>query len=384
MWRIWVLALGAFALGTDLFVIAGILPDVARDMRVSEGATGWLVSAFAFTYALAAPLLAVATGNRERRSVLVGSFSVFCAANVVSAIAPSYELLLASRIVAALGAALYMPTASALAAGLMPEAKRGRALAVVTGGLTVAIVLGVPLGTWIGGYMGWRMTFWFIVAAGLIALVGIRWGVPQVAAVAPVSLGRRMALLKQRQVFVALLLTVLWTAGGFTVYPYLGPLLTQLTHLSLQEIGWMLLLFGVAAVAGNLIGGYGADRRGTVATIAFALALLIPVFLTLAWSAMAVQTLALSLALWGTAGWMLTPPQQHRLIGLAPQISGAILGLNGSAIYLGMGIGTSVGALVIQRASVNWLGWVAAAFETLALVLLALSATVRKSPAMTR
>ncbi len=377
MWRMWVLALGAFALGTDLFVIAGVLPEVARDMKVTAGTAGWLVPAFAFTYALASPLLAVATGSWKRRSLLLGSFSVFCVGNVVSAIAPTYEVLFASRILAALGAALYMPTASALAAGLAPEAKRGRALSIVTGGLTVALVLGVPLGTWIGGYAGWRMTFWFIALVGVAALLGIVAGIPQVAAAMPVGLRVRLALLKQPQVFVVLLLTVLWTAGGFTIYPYLGPMLTQLTHLSLQEVGWMLLLFGVAAMGGNLIGGYGADLWGTRTTIAIALALLSPVFGTLAWSALTVPTVALSVALWGIGGWMLTPPQQHRLIRLAPQIPGAILGLNGSAIYLGMGIGTGVGALVIESGSVNWLGGTGAAFEMLALMVLAASGSVR-------
>ncbi|MBI3478982.1 MAG: MFS transporter [Nitrosomonadales bacterium] len=380
MGRLWVLALGSFSLGTDVFVFAGILPEVAGSMAVSTGMAGLLVSVFAFTYALASPVLAVATGNMDRRNLLIGSFGVFCVANIVSATALTYEVLLASRILAALGAALYMPTASALAVSLAPAEKRGRALSIVTGGMTVAIVLGVPLGTWIAGYAGWRMTFWFVAAMGAVALLGIGLRIPQVTTAQPVGWGARMALLKQPQVIAALSLTVLWTAGGFTIYPYLSPLLSQLTHLSLPEIGWMLLLFGAASVVGNFIGGHGADRWGATTTMAIALALLVAVFTTLSWSASHVATAILSIVLWGIAGWMLTPPQQHRLVGLAPQIPGAILGLNGSAIYFGMRLGTSLGAALIQGASIQWLSWAGGAFELLALLLLlapALSGTYK-------
>lgn len=376
MLRLWVLALGSFALGTDVFVIAGILPEIGSDMAVSLNAVGWLVSAFAFTYALASPVLAVITGNIERRNLLLGSFGLFCAANVISATAQTYELLLASRILAALGSALYMPTAAAIAISLAPEEKRGRALALVTAGMTVAIVLGVPLGTWLGGYAGWRTTFWFVALLGIAALVGIRLWIPHVATAKPIGWSARMALLKQPRILVALSLTVLWTAGGFTVYSYLAPLLEQLTHLSHNEIGWMLLLFGAAGVAGNFIGGHGADRWGTTTTMAIALAVLVAVFATLFWSATHITTLVLAIALWGIAGWMLTPPQQHRLVGLAPQIPGAILALNGSAIYLGIGLGASFGGIVVQQASVEWLGWFGGALEAIALLLLVLQTVI--------
>jgi len=378
MWRLSILALGAFSLGTDLFVIAGTMPELVRDMGVTATRGGWLVSVFAFTYALASPLLAVATGSLDRRSVLTASLCVFCVANVISATASAYEPLLASRILAALGAALYMPTASALAVSLVPEAKRGRALSVVTGGLTVALVLGVPLGTWIAGYAGWRATFWFIVLVCFVALPGIRLWIPRVKSATPIGLRARMALLKQPEVFVALSLTVLWTAGGFTVYPYLASLLTQLTHLALTDIGWILLLFGAASVGGNFIGGFGADRWGTTATIASALALMAATLATLTWSAAHLATLVLSVVSWGIAGWMLTPPQQHRLIGLAPEIPGAILGLNGSAIYLGMGIGTAVGGAVAQRASVHGFSWAGGAFELVALLIMFAWGALRK------
>lgn len=377
MLHLWVLALGSFALGTDVFVIAGILPEIGSDMAVSLNAVGWLVSAFAFTYAVASPALAVLTGNIERRNLLLGSFVLFCAANIISAIAQTYEVLLVSRILAALGSALYMPTAAAIAVSLAPEDKRGRALALVTAGMTVAIVLGVPLGTWIGGYAGWRATFWFVALLGIAALVGIRFWIPHVASAKPVGWSARMSLLKQPPVFIALALTVLWTAGGFTVYSYLSPLLTQLAHLTHAEIGWMLLLFGAAGVAGNFIGGYGADRWGATTTIAIALVILACIFATFAWSAAHTATIVLAVALWGIAGWMLTPPQQHRLVGLAPQIPGAILALNGSAIYLGIGMGTSIGGIIVQQAPIQSLGWIGAAFEGLALLVLFASAIFR-------
>lgn len=370
MGRLWVLTLGAFALGTDLFVIAGILPSVARDMGVTPGASGWLMSAFAFTYALAAPILAVATGHLERRRVLLGSFALFCAANVVSATAPDFAVLLASRVFAALGAALYMPSASALAVSLAPPERRGRALSMVTGGLTVAIVLGVPIGTWIGAYADWRATFWFVALVGTGALVGIRIRIPPVPASPPVTWSARIALLRQPRVLAALALTVLSLAGSFVIYPYLATLLARLTHFSATQIGWVLLLFGVASMVGNFLGGYGADRWGATPTLVVALGVFSTVLAAFAWSATQPAMLLIAIAAWGASAWMVTPPQQHRLVAFAPQIPGAVLGLNSSAIYLGMGVGTSIGAMAIQRPSVESFSWAGAAFELAAMLLL--------------
>lgn len=371
MGRMWVLAVGAFALGTDLFVIAGILPDVADEMGVTVAAVGWLVSAFAFTYAPASPVLAALTGNLPRRRLLLGALAMFCVANAVSALSWNYTTLLLSRVFAALGAALYMPTASSIVASLAPPEKRARALSVVTAGLTVAIVLGVPLGTWIADYAGWRATFWFVALLAAGALAGIRIWIPEVPALQPINWSARMALLGQPRIAVALVTNVLWTAGGFAVYPYLSALLIRETHLSVAEIGWIFLLFGLASVAGNFAGGHGADRRGATPTMILALILMVMVLSTFSWSATRLATVMLSVAVWGVAVWMLNPPQQHRLIAYAPQIPAAVLGLNGSAIYLGMGTGAAVGAEIMKTGNFQVLGWVGGGFELLALLLLA-------------
>lgn len=380
----WVLAVGAFALGTDLFVIAGILPDVADEMGVTISAAGWLVSSFAFTYAPASPVLAVLTGNLPRRKLLLGTLAMFCVANVVSALSWSYATLLLSRVFAALGAALYMPTASSIVASLASPEKRARSLSMVTAGLTVAIVLGVPLGTWIAEYAGWRATFWFVALLAAGALAGIRMWIPEVPALPLIGWGARMALLRQPRIAVALTTNILWTAGGFAVYPYLSTLLIRETHLSVAEIGWIFLLFGVASVAGNFLGGHGADRRGATPTITIGLILMVTVLSTLSWSAPHLATVMLSVAVWGVAVWMLNPPQQHRLLAYAPEIPGAILGLNGSAIYLGMGIGASVGAEIMKASDFHVLGWVGGAFELMALLALAVSVSYGQRRAAAR
>ncbi|HKB59628.1 MAG TPA: MFS transporter [Gallionellaceae bacterium] len=374
MARVWVLALGAFALGTDLFVIAGILPQVAREMGVTVAAAGWLVSSFAFTYAPASPVLAVLTGNLPRRKLLLASLGIFCVANAISALSPSYVALLLSRVLAALGAALYMPTASSIVATLAVPEKRARSLSMVTAGLTAAIVLGVPLGTWIAEYAGWRATFWFVAVLAAGALLVIRLWIPDVPALPPVGWRVRLALLRQPRVAIALAMIVLWTAGGFAVYPYLSALLIRVTHLTLADMGWIFLLFGVASVAGNFVGGHSADKRGATPTIIFGLVLMFAVLSTLSWSATHLVTVIPSVAAWGMAAWMLNPPQQHRLIACAPQIPAAVLGLNGSALYLGMGIGAGVGAEIMKTGNFNVLGRVGGSFELLALLLLAGSA----------
>ncbi|NUS87481.1 MAG: MFS transporter, partial [Streptomyces sp.] len=169
--RLLLLALGTFAVGTDSMVMAGILGLISRDLDVSVPTAGQMVTVFALAYALLAPVLATLTARWPRRQLLLTALTVFTAANALSALAPTYPLLLATRVLAAAGAALYTPTANAVATSLVPPERRGRALATVLGGMTVATALGVPLGTWIGR-TDWRLTMWLVVALGAAALAG--------------------------------------------------------------------------------------------------------------------------------------------------------------------------------------------------------------------
>nr|MBA3585563.1 MFS transporter [Gemmatimonadota bacterium] len=322
--RLLVLALGTFAIGTGSFVFAGLLGDVAGDLSVSVGTAGQLITVYAIVYAVGSPVLVTITGAVARRRLLVLSLAVFAGANVAAVVLSSFGPLLASRIVAACAAAVFTPTTAVVAASLVTPEKRGRALATVTGGLTIAFAFGIPLGTLVGEYFGWRAAFVLVGVLGAIAVAGIAALLPVIENPPPVSLRDRMLAVEQPAVVAALGLTAIGLGSGFVVFTYVDPLLGDLTGFGGRGISGMLLLFGLAAIAGNALGGYGADRWGygrsmVVIFVVVALSLMSFSLLTpVAGSLPAVVGAGVALVTWSVAGWAITPFQQYRLIELAP------------------------------------------------------------------
>jgi MFS transporter, DHA1 family, inner membrane transport protein len=376
--RLLVLALGTFAIGTGSFVFAGLLGGVAEDLSVSVGAAGLLLAVYAAVYALGSPVLVTLTSRVARRKLLLLSLLVFVVANVAAVILPSFGSLLVSRVVAACGAAIFTPTAAATAASLAPPEKRGEALSVVTGGLTIAFAFGIPLGALIGEYYGWRGAFVLVGVLGAVAVAGIWVLLPAVENPLPVSLRERVAAAREPAVVATLSLTAIGLGAGFVLFTYLDPLLRYLTGYGGRGLSGMLLLFGLAAIAGNALGGYGADRWGyrrslVVSFCVITLCLLTFSLLTpVSGSFLAVVGVGVALVAWSVAGWALTPFQQYRLIELSPEQSNLVLSLNASAIYLGQGVGAGIGALVLLYGSLDSLGWVAALCAATGLVVLTL------------
>lgn len=370
--------MGTFAIGTGSFVFAGLLGVVADDLSVSIAAAGQLITLYALVYAVGSPILVTVTSEVARRRLLILSLAVFAGANVAAVILPSFGPLLVSRVVAACAAAIFTPTTAVVAASLAPPEKRGRALATVTGGLTVAFAFGIPLGTLVGDYFGWRSAFVLVGVLGAVALIGIVALLPGVESPPSVSLRERLAVVKQPAVLAALSLTAIGLGAGFVVFTYIGPLMGELTGLGGRGTSVMLLLFGLAGVVGNIVGGYGADRWSYGRSLAMifvvlpisllAFSLLAPV----AGSSLAVAGAGVALITWSVAGWAITPFQQYRLIELYPLQGNIVLSLNASAIYLGQGIGAGLGALAIGYGSLNSLGWVAALYAAAGLVVLLL------------
>ena len=382
--RLLALALGTFAIGTGSFVFAGLLGGVAEDLSVSVSAAGQLITLYAVVYAVGSPVLVTIMGGVARRRLLLISLAVFALANAAAVVIPSFGPLLASRIVAACGAAIFTPTAAVVAASLAAPEKRGRALAVVTGGLTIAFAFGIPLGTLVGDYFGWRAAFVLVGVLGAAAVIGIGVLLPAVESPPPVSLRERLSAVEQPAVVAALSLTAIGLGAGFVLFTYIGPLLGDLTGYGGRGISGMLLLFGLAAIAGNALGGYGADRwgyRGSMAVIFVVVTLSLLAFSLLmpaAGSLLAVVGAGVALVTWSVAGWAITPLQQYRLIELAPRTQNIVLSLNASAIYLGQGIGAGIGALVILYSSLASLGWAAALCAAVGLVVLLLGSPPRK------
>jgi predicted MFS family arabinose efflux permease len=357
------LALAAFAIGTEAFVIAGLLPIVSADLQISVAATGQLVTAYALAYALGSPILAVAFNNFDRRDVLTLALSGFIAANLLAVAATSFPLLLASRVLMAMGAALCTPTAIGVAVALASPERRGRAVALVTSGITVATVIGVPLGTMVGNQFGWRATFVMVAALGAVALAGVLYGVPRGLPNSTATLGERLAVARHPGVLYALATTVLWAIGGFTVFTYLAIPLQGLGF-NAADISLALLIFGSAAAIGNMLGGTLADRFGPLPTAAVGLAgmatalVLLSLVLKSATPDHARYAVLLLVFGWAIAGWAFYPAQVASIIRIDPRSSVIALSLNASALYLGFALGGAAGGVVLSILGPTDLGWV--------------------------
>lgn len=367
--RLVTLALGMFALGTDNFVVAGILPSVARSLHTSAALAGQMVSVYALSYALMAPVMAAVAGGWPRRRLLVVALGLFVVGNVVTALAADLATVLLSRALAGLGAALFAPTALGVATSLATPEHRGRALSTVTAGLAGATALGAPIGTFIGSLGSWRTTLWFVAVLGLVAMVGVGAtlrGLPQ-----PARIGLRARLAPALDPRVALtLLTSLFAFGGFLmVYTYVGVVLVRVTGGDEGILAGLLLLWGVAATAGNLLSGRLVDRFGSHPILRAGLGLGIVNFGLLSWTSAHFVGAAVALVVWGLCGWGLLVPQQHRLVTTVPRAAPLLLALHNTATYGGLACSAFLGGLALTWVDAHRLGIVAAGGIAIALVL---------------
>jgi predicted MFS family arabinose efflux permease len=367
--RLLALAAGMFAVGTDSFVVAGILPQVANSLNVSVSVAGQMVTVYALSYALLSPLIAAFAAHWPRKRLLLAGLAVFVAGNVITALAPTMGWVLFSRFIAGLGAAMYSPTATASGAALAPPEKRAQALAVVIAGLSSATALGSPLGSFIGSLGNWRDTLWFVSAVGLVAAVAVHLMLPAIAALPSASLRQRLAPLRDSRVALTLLTTLAAYAGMFSVYTYMGVSFDRATGGRAEVLAGLMLLWGVAATVGNLAAGRLTDRYGSRVIINGAIAVLVLNFLALPWSSATLPTAAIALVIWGLCGWGLVVPQQARLISIAPAAAPLLMGLNSAALYVGVSIAGVVGATGITLMDRHLLGLIAAVPIMLALVL---------------
>ena len=372
------LAVGTFAIGTEGFMIAPLLPAIARDLKVSVSAAGQLVSAFAFVYALSSPVLTALTANLERRLLLGGGLALFCLSNLAGWGASTFLGLMLARIAMAIGAGVYVPSANATAGMLVPEALRTRALAIISGGQSTAIAIGVPMAASVGDLLGWRVTFLGVALLAAAGVVGIFTLLPEL----PLqrrrfSTAHYLALLRRPGIFGSLSVTMLWAIGAYTMLTYLAEYLRSTLGVHGATVGYFMFAWGAAAVIGVFVSGMLSDRFGARHVIVGFLALLAAAFASLSLTADLLSATAawvpviVAIVVWGMSVWGFFPPQQSRLIGLAGADGAPIvLSINASFMYLGFAVGSALGGLVLAHGSVSQLGWVAAGAETIALVLM--------------
>ncbi|WP_433250672.1 MFS transporter [Streptosporangium sp. CA-135522] len=370
--RLYPLALGTFAIGTGTFVTAGLVLPISRSLAVSPAAAGQLVTVFAVSYALLSPILAALTSKMARRHVLLAAMGVFVVGNALTALASSFALVLLTRVLAAAGAALFTPTASAVATALAPPERRGRALALVMGGLTVATALGVPIGTWLGTALSWRATLWLVAALGVLALAGVAAAVPEVRLGVPASLRDRLAPLADRGVLAILATQALTFAAAFTLYTYLGSML----DIPLPAVLWA---WGLGGIIGNLFGGRLTDAYGPRLMVFLGIA-----GITVSVALVPVATASLPVALvwaflWGALGWLIAPAQQHRMVTSVAGNVSVGLGLLAATQYVGVFLAALAGGLALDRYGRAGIAVLATAFGLVALLFTL--TTYRRPPA---
>ncbi|MFD7015294.1 MFS transporter [Streptomyces sp. NPDC059928] len=378
------LALGAFGIGTDGLIISGLLDRIATDLEVSSAAAGQLISVFALLYAVSAPVLATLTAKVGRKQLLLTALAVFAFANVLGATAPNYAVLMASRALAALGAGLYLPCSMVVAVGVAPPERRGRAIALVVGGMSAATALGVPLGTLVGAIGSWRLSLLLVAVLATTAVIALAAALPQVPVPAKVTLRQRLAAATHPQVWTALITNALACAGEFALFVYIGPLAMATTGTGPAGVSAFLLVWGCAALIGSAVGGRAADAFGGQRAYAGAVAVLFCGLLLMALvtavapsgSWLTTGVFALTLVIISVGSWALPPAQNHRIAGLDIPEPTVAISLNGSSSYLGLAIGGVLGGLAVGGGSMTTLALAAAGAALLALGALGLSAIV--------
>ena len=375
--RIYILAFAAFAVGTEAHVFTGVLETLAEDLKIDLGAAGWLAASFAITYAIAAPFMASFVAALDRKRVLVGALFALGLVNIAGAVMPSFETLLMTRVLCGLIAPLVTPIASAVAAGLVEPERRGRALSIVLAGITLAFVLGIPLGSVVGSAFGWRATFAFSGLLALAACVAIALILPSHPSQDRAGLANlRIAL--DWPVLSNLIFNTSAFFATFSIVAYIGPIITRITGLEGAGIGAIQMAIGGGSIVGVYLGGALADSAPKAKTIAtgFALNILIlglysfwmfdPLALPVAAK---IAALVLTLFIGSSIVFTLSPIIQNRLILAAPQDRGLALALNGSTIFLGQGLGAAFAGLIVREASLDWLGIAGAIGATISLTL---------------
>lgn len=358
-WKVYVLALISFLVGTSNYIVSGILDRIAETLGTSVAAAGQLITVYSLAYAVGTPILMALTAKMDRLKLLLYSLGLFIAANLLTFILSGFGFFIAARIITALGAGVVTVNALSIAAKIAQPGKQASAIANVTMGITASLIIGVPLGRMVASAFGWKAVFLAIAIVGGLAMLVIAAVIPRMQGDKPVPLIKQFALLKRPQVLVALAITFFWLGGYSLAYTYLSPFLLEVTHLNESLISAALFVFGVASLIGSKVGGYSADKRGIKYTLVSGMVLHVISLILLSLVGQSVIAVIAILILWSFAAWTSAPAQQFNLVSLVPESSGVMLSLNSSMMQLAMAVGAGIGGLIVNRvslASITWFG----------------------------
>jgi DHA1 family inner membrane transport protein len=371
---LYALAVATFAIGTTEFVVVGLIPGISADLGVSIPTAGLLVSLYAFSITLGTPIFSALTSAVPQRRLAIGLMTVFTACNLCAALASSYSTLLLSRIVMATAHGVFFGVGAACATSLVSKSRAGSAIAVMMGGLTVAMVIGVPLGSWIGQLFSWRTPFLIVTALAIVAVLGLAWFLPRdISYQRPAPFLVQLSLLGNRSLASMYLLTAVGFGSTFVVFTFLSPLLTDVTGVSEKSLNIALLIFGAATFLGNLAGGRLSDLLGTRKAMMIVLCGLIVSFAFIPFAIHNEIAIFALIAVWGVFAFAIPPIMQAGVVATAQQVApdalGTASGFNIAAFNLGISAGSYIGGQLLQGPGLLATPYAAIAMAIVALVI---------------
>jgi DHA1 family inner membrane transport protein len=362
---LWALTLAAFAIGTTEFVIVGLIPTIAASLHVSVPSAGLLVSLYALGVAIGAPVMTALTGRIPRKHLLVALMVLFTVGNLLAWMAPGYFTLMAARVLTGLAHGVFFSIGSTIATSLVPKDKAASAIALMFSGLTVALVTGVPLGTFIGQTFGWQATFLAVSLLGVVAIAGCALLVPRdIAGGAPSSLLTQLSVLRKPRLLLVYAMTTLGYGGTFIAFTYLAPILQEVSGFGASTVSLVMLVYGVSVAAGNIWGGKLADREGPVRALQIVFALLALVLLVLTFTAPSKPLVLATVLAWGAVAFGNVPGLQVYVVQRAERDAPAAVdvasGLNIAAFNVGIALGAWGGGLIVARLGLMATPWIGA------------------------
>lgn len=373
MGTVYLIALGAFALGMASYVIAGLVPMIVSDFSVSVARAGQLVTAFTLTYGIGSPVFVALLPAHKQRLGLLIALAIFTVANLVSALVTTYTALVVTRIFAGVGAGVYLAMGIAASAAVVPKHKRGQALAIIMSGMASGTVLGVPAGLMIAEQLGWASTMWLIAILGLVSMVGLAIKLPALPASEASTLREKFTILKDMKVTFILTVSLLAAVSSLGLYTYIAPIMANDSFGGISNITPWLWVWGIGGVVGSFLIGPIADRISGPKLVAIIMLMLTVSLAALPFTAGINAWLAMvPIAIWGAVGWALQVPQNNQLISAREGIGGGnvAVALNESALYLGSAIGAAAGGLIFAFQLGRWaLPFAAASVAGLGLIL---------------
>ncbi len=364
--KVLILTIATFTVGLIELIIGGVLPEISRDLNVSIGTAGQLITIYALVYAIAGPTLLALTSRVERKSLYLWSMLIFTAGSMLAFWSPNYEVLFASRMLTAASGSLIVTLSLTIAVKVVAPQFRARVIGIISMGISSSIVLGVPIGVLIQEALGWRVLFLAIALLTLVAMLIVALFMERIPVEESMPLRAQLASLKNTKIFSAHLVTMLLLAGHYTMYAYLTPFLENTMGLNAYWISIVYFVFGIAAVSGGMIGGMMSDRLGSRRSILLVIGVFALTMFVLPLAVKSIWIFPIVLFVWGALSWALSPAQQSYLIENAPETSDIQQSFNFSALQVGIAIGSALGGIVVKNTgTVNMNSWVGAAIVLL-------------------